>query len=142
MEQIEPGIQYAIASLLVGAGGLVLTWLRSSGKWVGKKLFGDEDKNIEGWIPKLINTHCEMMDAMKTVPESIRTLSHADEQQTILLQKIVDTQQGHDAKLDAIIDAKACINQACLEYFAKNEPQAMESLRKAAGYLLKVKEST
>lgn len=139
MDQIQPEVQWTALTLLLGAGGLFLTWLRSAGKWVGFKLFGDD--KTEGWIPKLIGKHCEMMDAMKTVPESMKTLSQADEQQTVLLRQIADNQVGHDAKLNAIIEAKTSINQAFIEYMTKNEPQAMECLRKAAGYLLKAKEN-
>lgn len=138
MDQVQPEIQWTALTLLLGAGGLVLTWLRSAGKWVGARLFGDEKE--EGWIPKLVGKHCEMMDAMKTVPESMKTLTLADEQQTILLQQIANAQRGHDAKLNAIIDAKMCVNQAFIEYFT-DKPQANECLRKAAGYLLKAKEN-
>jgi hypothetical protein len=139
VDQIQPEVQWTALTLLLGAGGLFLTWLRSAAKWVGFKLFGDD--KVEGWIPKLIGKHCEMMDAMKTVPESMKTLSIADEQQTLLLQQIVDNQHGHDAKLNAMIDVKTCVNQALMEYISKNEPEAMEHLRKAAGFLLKAKEN-
>jgi hypothetical protein len=140
VDQVQPEVQWTALTLLLAAGGLFLTWLRSAGKWVGKRLFGDGDKE-EGWIPKLINKHCDLMDALKTVPDSLKTLSQADEQQTLLLQQIRDFQRGSDAKLDAIIDAKLCVNQAFLEYNTNNEPQVAECLRKAAGYLLKAKEN-
>jgi hypothetical protein len=40
-----------------------------------------------------------------------------------------------------MIDVKTCVNQALMEYISKNEPEAMEHLRKAAGFLLKAKEN-
>jgi hypothetical protein len=137
VDQVQPEVQWTALTLLLAAGGLVLTWMRAAGKWVGAKLFDDE----KGWVTRLVNKQCEMMDALKTVPVSLSTLSMADEQQTKLLQQIREFQTGQDAKLDAIIDAKLCVNQAFLEYLVNNEPQVAECLRKAAGYLLKAKEN-
>jgi hypothetical protein len=139
VDQLQPEIQWTFAGFLAAVCGLLLKWLYAACKWIGRKLFGDE--KTEGWIPKLINKHCEMMDAMITVPESMKTLSQADEQQTVLLKQIADVQTGQSVKLDAIIDAKLCLNQAIFDCINKNEPEAQECIRKAAGYLLKAKEN-
>lgn len=140
MDQLQPEIQWTLAAFLTAAGGLLITWIRAGGKWAGRKLFDDE----KGWIPKLVNSHCEMMDALKTVPISMKTLAEADEIQTNLLKRIKESQSDHDTevmhKLDAMIEAKICIQQAFHEYLNDNKLQAMEFLRQAAGHLLKAKE--